>query len=198
MPPDERSRREAILEAARVQFTRYGFRRTSMQDIARETGVSRASLYSHFANKEAIFRALSETLFDEALSAAEDRLKPSADAGGLASRVESALVAKWVPIHRLVADSPHGAEIMDENSRLCGDVVASSSARFQALLASAFESAAHSGEIDLDRAGLDAESASELVRLAAAGLKQGVPNAEVLCARLRALVRVLFAGLEPR
>ncbi len=42
--------REAILASAFTQFSRYGSRRTSMQDIAKETGTSRASLYSYFAN----------------------------------------------------------------------------------------------------------------------------------------------------
>ena len=42
--------REAILASAFTQFSRYGFRRTSMVDIAKETGTSRASLYSYFAN----------------------------------------------------------------------------------------------------------------------------------------------------
>ena len=50
MRKNEDPKREAILASAFTQFSRYGFRRTSMEDIARETGTSRASLYSYFAN----------------------------------------------------------------------------------------------------------------------------------------------------
>lgn len=56
-PPD--FKRESILSTAQVQFSRYGFMRTSMEDIAKETDVSRASLYSYFENKEEIFRSRS-------------------------------------------------------------------------------------------------------------------------------------------
>ena len=39
------SRREALLEAAVGVFARYGFRKTSMDEVARAAGVSRQGLY---------------------------------------------------------------------------------------------------------------------------------------------------------
>lgn len=39
-------------------FGRYGYRRTSMDEIAREAGVAKATLYMHFAGKEDVFRAM--------------------------------------------------------------------------------------------------------------------------------------------
>jgi AcrR family transcriptional regulator len=50
------SRREALLEAAVAVFARYGFRKTSMDEVARAAGVSRQGLYLQFADKEALFR----------------------------------------------------------------------------------------------------------------------------------------------
>ena len=38
-------KREPILASAFTQFSRYGYRRTSMEDIAKETGISRPSLH---------------------------------------------------------------------------------------------------------------------------------------------------------
>ena len=61
--------RERILGAAFVRFARYGFRRTSMEDIAGEAGVSRAALYLQFRNKEEIFKSLAQDLQDRALAA---------------------------------------------------------------------------------------------------------------------------------
>ena len=75
VPTPSDPKRESILAGAQVQFSRYGFRRTSMEDIAKETGVSRASLYSYFENKEEIFRDLSIVLHEEALGNAERILK---------------------------------------------------------------------------------------------------------------------------
>jgi AcrR family transcriptional regulator len=54
--PDS-ERRESILEAAAGVFLRYGFRKTSMDDLARAAGLSRQGLYLHFPTKEALFGA---------------------------------------------------------------------------------------------------------------------------------------------
>lgn len=197
MPQHADPRRRAILEAAHVQFSRYGFRRTSMEDIAKETGVSRASLYSHFENKEEIFRELSVFLHEQALGDAESHLENVAgNAKSLEARVGEALAAKLGRLHDVVSTSPHGDEIMDENNRLCGDVVSSSTIRFQEMLARAFDEGAREGQVDLKAAGLTPGSAAELLRLAASGLKHGAVDAQIFRKRLRQLVRIFFAGLS--
>jgi AcrR family transcriptional regulator len=66
--PDPRRRR--LVEAALVTFTRYGFRKTSMEEVARAAGVSRQGLYLHFATKEQLFRATIQHAVEAALAAA--------------------------------------------------------------------------------------------------------------------------------
>lgn len=195
MPDQPDPKRQSILAAALLQFGRYGFRRTSMADIAKETGVSRASLYSHFENKEEIFRELSISLHEEALGNAERALETDSGSADLEDRCVAALLAKVGRLHDFVTESPHGSEIMDENSRLCGDVVTASSARLQGMLVSAFVAGEASGELDLKAAGLTAGEAAELLRLATAGLKQDAPDAGTFRTRLQNFVRVFFAGL---
>jgi len=192
MPAPAPERREAILAAAQQQFARYGFRRTSMEDIAREAGVSRPALYLHFRNKEEIFRSLSAALQETALAAAEAELKGG---GSLERRVHAALEAKVVRMLEVVHDSPHGAELLDASSRLCGDLAAHSEARLQRMLEEAFREATRSGEIDLRGAGLSASAAAELVRLAAYGLKVPGTDPGDFRRRLTRLARVFFAGL---
>lgn len=55
---DSKGRIEQIAEAALRLFARYGYKRTSMDDIAREAGVARATLYLHFKGKDDVFRAM--------------------------------------------------------------------------------------------------------------------------------------------
>lgn len=55
---NERSRKTAILVAARPVFIRYGYRKTSMDDVAKSANVSRQGLYVHFARKEDLFREM--------------------------------------------------------------------------------------------------------------------------------------------
>src|ERR1700756_1803753 len=49
---------ESILAAAKRTFLAGRFRAVSMDAIAREAGVSKATVYSHFANKEELFGAV--------------------------------------------------------------------------------------------------------------------------------------------
>src|SRR5258707_10816533 len=69
--------REAILVAATAIFLRYGFKKTSMDDVARAAGVSRQGLYLYFDTKDVLFREalqhLMSHLISAARAAAEDR-----------------------------------------------------------------------------------------------------------------------------
>ena len=51
---------DAILAAARRRYARFGPRKTTMAEVAREAGCSRATLYSHFPGKEALYAGLLE------------------------------------------------------------------------------------------------------------------------------------------
>lgn len=50
-------RRQEILDAALACFARNGFHGTTIQDIAREAGVSHGSIYRYFPNKEEMIEA---------------------------------------------------------------------------------------------------------------------------------------------
>jgi AcrR family transcriptional regulator len=59
-PLTERGRRtrENLLQSARVVFERRGYAGTRIADIAKEAGVSHGTVYTWFADKEAVLRAL--------------------------------------------------------------------------------------------------------------------------------------------
>ena len=52
------SRRDQILDAARDIFLRESYTGASMESVARQAGVSKQTIYNHFANKDELFRAL--------------------------------------------------------------------------------------------------------------------------------------------
>jgi AcrR family transcriptional regulator len=68
------TRREIISQASRL-FAESGFKGTSLQDIAGEVGVSKATLLYHFATKEAILAELMAPAVAE-LIALDARLAP--------------------------------------------------------------------------------------------------------------------------
>src|SRR5438477_89804 len=48
-------KRRAIVEAATAAFLRDGYRGTSMDEVAAKAGVSKQTVYKHFADKERLF-----------------------------------------------------------------------------------------------------------------------------------------------
>ena len=64
------AQREAILVAATAAFLRYGFKKTSMDDVARAAGVSRQGLYLYFDTKDLLFREALQYLVSHMISTA--------------------------------------------------------------------------------------------------------------------------------
>jgi TetR/AcrR family transcriptional repressor of mexJK operon len=56
--PKDPEKRVAILTAAGQLFLEHGYERTSVDAIAADAGVSKLTVYSHFEDKEALFKAL--------------------------------------------------------------------------------------------------------------------------------------------
>lgn len=55
---DAQQTRESLLDAAERLFAARGVSRTSLQDIAKETGVTRGAVYWHFKDKAELFNAM--------------------------------------------------------------------------------------------------------------------------------------------
>ena len=186
------STRERILSAAVTLFGRYGFKRTSMEDIASEAGLSRAALYLQFRNKEDIFRDLARGLHEEGLLRAEAALEGEQS---LSERLRAAVEAKTLRMIEIVYGSPHGSELMDEKNRLCGDLATDSERRFQEMLTRVFERAVEAKEIDLSITGLSAPQVADVFARAVQGLKGPEGATDAYRTRLASLVKVFVAGL---
>ncbi|MDE0756832.1 MAG: TetR/AcrR family transcriptional regulator [Pseudomonadales bacterium] len=192
----ESGKKEAILDAAAQVFEQYGYRKTSMEDIAAMLGISRASLYSYFENKAAVFRQVSMAVHERALEQAEAWL--SQDTIRLRQRITEALLARHQPFPSRSTRSAHRSELHDEYSRRCGDIVAASNSRFEHLLATALQSADDAGTLDLQTAPLSSRSTAEMLIFCVAGLKGSSGTLEEFEARVRPFVGVFLAGLERR
>ena len=60
--------RGLLIEVARKKFTEHGYAATSIDDIIQQAGVARGALYHHFSGKEALFRAVYETVEGEVVA----------------------------------------------------------------------------------------------------------------------------------
>ncbi|MFQ5399604.1 MAG: TetR family transcriptional regulator [Anaerolineae bacterium] len=61
-------RRQQILAAATAVFARSGFHKASMNDIVKESGLSKGGLYWHFKSKDDIIAAVLEQFFNQEMA----------------------------------------------------------------------------------------------------------------------------------
>ena len=101
---------QQILDAALAVFCRYGYRKTSMLDIAQAAGMSRAALYLHFKNKEDVFRAGSARAHATVMAQVAAAL---AESGPVFTRIETALDGKPVRLAKIETSSAARASAPD-------------------------------------------------------------------------------------
>ncbi|RMH77669.1 MAG: TetR/AcrR family transcriptional regulator [Calditrichaeota bacterium] len=78
--PTDQEKRVVIKQAARELFIHFGYTKTSMEDIARQAGLAKPTLYYYYPNKEALFQ---EIVIEEAhrvMEAVQSRLPAEAPA----------------------------------------------------------------------------------------------------------------------
>lgn len=93
--------RGTILEAARRRFVRFGPRKTTMDEVAREASCSRATLYNHFRSKEALYASLLEKDAEEFIREAEEVVARDWRAGKKIRRIVELTRAIYVRNHVL-------------------------------------------------------------------------------------------------
>lgn len=72
-------KKEEILKAAGECFSRYGFEKTTLEDIGKSVGLNKASLYYYYKNKESIFKEVIQIEIDKALKKIREDLKNVTD-----------------------------------------------------------------------------------------------------------------------
>ena len=190
--PDS-TRQERVLAAALDVFGRYGFRKASMDEIARSADISRQGLYLHFASKDALFRAAVRQELDTALGEVSRSMDEKGV--GLERRVVGALDA-WLGRYVGSMLAPDISNLLQNPSMQLGDIVDPARAAFAGQLAAAI--AAAMSENDRRRLGVTPEEIAGALHTVAQGAKY-LSNAhtesrEECVARMTAAVRVVFAG----
>ena len=81
-----------IIDAALELFVAKGFMATRLDEVAQRAGVSKGTLYLYFENKEALFKAVVETLVVPEIERTEQQIQAF---DGSASELISQLVKQW-------------------------------------------------------------------------------------------------------
>jgi AcrR family transcriptional regulator len=188
-PETEDARKRVLLEAAITVFMRYGYRKTSMDEVARAAQVSRQGLYLHFANKEDLFRAAVKQVLEGSLQAAAQAARdPQLSADQKLVRVFDAWMGRYVGMHGSGA-----SDLAEATGTLVGPLYAEHEAQFTELLERIIASA---GLATAYRpAGLTARQLAETLYATARGLKHSSPSREAVG---RSMTVAVKAMCQPR
>jgi TetR/AcrR family transcriptional regulator, mexJK operon transcriptional repressor len=158
-------KRRSILEAATTAFLRNGYRGTSMDEIAAVAGVSKQTVYKHFADKESLFSEIVTGAVEEAGDPVQQEVRGLHDSGdveadlrGLARRLlERVMQPPILRLRRLVIAE---AARFPELGRTFYE---QGPGRTIAELTTAFERLASRGALEVDDPGLAAAHFNWLV-----------------------------------
>lgn len=143
--------RRAILEAARKRFLHYGFKKTTIDEIAADAGIGKGTVYLYFETKEALLltlaREVKRNVTNQMRTITESMAPPE-------EKLRRMLMAAVLSVHDVAQVTVHGSELVNEllSPRLmqCGQ---SEREAQLALLAQVL------GEGDFDLPGTPAETA---------------------------------------
>jgi AcrR family transcriptional regulator len=128
------ARRADVLEVALRTFTRFGYRKTSMDDVAKEAQISRPGLYFLFTSKSGLFREAAERGVELDLSAAEKAF--TAPGQPAKERIAAAFDA-WAG--RYIGPVHDTAVLIADNPDLLGPIALNGPTSFETLLTAALE-----------------------------------------------------------
>ncbi|WP_298933123.1 TetR/AcrR family transcriptional regulator [uncultured Ruegeria sp.] len=185
------TRQKAILTSAFQAFSSYGFRKTSMDDIARGAGMSRPAVYLHYKNKEAILRKLTELHYAEKIAAVTEALNGS---GAVSDLVTRAILAQADGMAAILA-SPHGLEMLDTTKSMSIDIVEEGEAELTGLYAAWLTREDVAGRVRLFET---PHETAKTITVALKGVKMTAPGAEEFERRTVQLAALIGAGLEVR
>ena len=187
----EGARRRRLLEAALATFLRYGFRKTSMEEVARAGQLSRQALYLHFATKEELFGAAVQHFLQTGLEAAGVALDGEATLEARLGEAFDAWVGRYVGLF--------GADVSDlqqASQELVGPLIQEHEERFVERVARALRS---SGLPAAYRsAGISARQLADTLNATARGLKHGTASRAEFGERFSIAVRALCLPLRER
>ncbi|WNJ89756.1 helix-turn-helix domain-containing protein [Bosea sp. 685] len=192
---DATTRIDQIADAALRRFARYGFKRTSMDDIAKEAGLAKATLYLHFKGKDDVFRAMMLRT-GQRVDARCRRVM--AMAAPFPERLAALLDAHFGTGYACFGAGEHLLELKAVMTSVASAEVQAFEDIFTRHATELLERAEAAGEISLSRSGLSTATFVATLMQAAAGAKAGAKlSCETYGARLRDLASVFAAALAP-
>ena len=184
------AQRQAILMAATAIFLRYGFKKTSMDDVAQAAGVSRQGLYLYFDTKDLLFREALQYLVSHMISTA----RSVAEDGNLSLRDRLLGVFEAVHGSAFQSASPeHAFELLQSAQSADGALLVQLDRDLMGIVAALL---AEAGAADRwEEAGVTVAELSEQLLMSAKGIKASVNTLTAYRERMLIAIRIVTRSL---
>ncbi|MEM9015356.1 MAG: helix-turn-helix domain-containing protein [Pseudomonadota bacterium] len=172
---------DELREIVRV-FAQYGFRKTSMRDLAESLGISRQAFYNRFPSKEAAFEWAALSLIQQSRDACLSALNGE---GPVRVRIAEAFYA-WIGQYvDLFKAAPHSAEIVTMVSDVSSEKVDKAAADIRKAIVKLLKNSSPG------RTRGDAEALALTIHMAAKGLLSVVDNSRAYRRELERIINIL-------
>jgi AcrR family transcriptional regulator len=177
-----------VLEAAKTVFLRYGYKRTTMGDIAEVAGISRPALYLLFCNKERIFEAVLKAYWATMLEEIRAGLTSRKTA---LSKLRLAFDHWAVQPFTLLSGSPDAKDLIQCGYAFAGKALSQASGEFEAELVAIMKTASGAPSV------AKLERLAHVLTAAVHGFKETAQSPEELREMIDVLLSVTLASFEP-
>jgi len=185
-------RKKQIIEASMDVFGAYGYKKTSMKDIADALDISRPALYQYYQNKESVFLALVDYILKIGEQAAQRGFSSSDDNFDcLLHGVLSMERAIFEPIF----NKPNGKELYVLSKRVAPDLMSAFEAKFFDRVIFVLEKAQREQEINLSCHNINSDEAAQLILSGIEGIKRSSQSQAMLDRQTELFLTIFWRGL---
>lgn len=177
-----------VLEAAASVFFRYGYRRTTMADLAQAIGISRPALYLRYCNKERIFEAVVRRFTTQIL---EEIRRGVPTQGSVLERLRFAFDLWVVRPYALMASSPDAKDLADCSFEFAQTAIDDGYAAFEAELHAILDAIPNPKAIP----GTTPTEIAHILASTARGFKASARSIEELRGMIDGLLKVVLAAM---
>jgi len=180
---------DKIIAAATQVFMRYGFKRTTMGEIAAAAGLSRAALYLVYPSKEDVLTAVVTRVFAAMLDEVRQGLGRFATAE---EQLTFALDVWCVTGFELIQASPDAKDLYESGYQFAAEVTATATADFVVLVADVLDPLVRRQA----KVALSSVQIARILASAVLGFKGSVTTTEQLRTMIARLITIVLASLD--
>ncbi len=188
--------RQEILDAAEARFRIYGYRKTTMAEIAEDAGMSAANLYRYFEDKQDIAAACARRCMGERLERLREVLRQRGPSAG--ERLESFVLTMLRFTHEMAHEQRKIDELVEIVARERPEMVHEKNEAEQAMLAEILAQGNGTGEFEVADVIATARTAHAATVLFNVPIFMGLYPLQEFERAARNVVALLIRGLAKR